>query len=277
MLQTLSDMITTKIARRLISSPSGEGSAIHLASAALVQTRIKWQISDYAMVLITSGRGQYTDEASGRTWPVSAGTIIQRFPNRPHSLLMASANAAQIYLAVPKSLCDMLLISNEISISNPVLPMRLGHDRAASFIHLATMLEIPTSFYEALTACAEFIVNIHRQSTASHVQSDRIERAISIIRGHPEKRLIMSDLAKQVGMPYVTFRRLFTQLTGESPGAFAVRNRLDRAKNLLLNDHPANQVAGQLNYPDAASFSKQFKKFTGQSPSAYVANILANN
>ena len=64
--------------------------------------------------------------------------------------------------------------------------------------------------------------------------------------------------------------RVFKSVYGQSPRQFATDLMLARAKALLLQlDLPIAQIAASLGYMHASHFSRQFKRWTGQSPYEY--------
>ncbi len=66
------------------------------------------------------------------------------------------------------------------------------------------------------------------------------------------------------------FSRQFKQAMGLSPQQWIIEARLQRGRVLLRESSLSiQQISDSLGYCDSFAFSKQFKRFTGQSPSAY--------
>ncbi|MBI4977628.1 MAG: helix-turn-helix transcriptional regulator [Spirochaetes bacterium] len=64
--------------------------------------------------------------------------------------------------------------------------------------------------------------------------------------------------------------RVFKRATGVTPVDYLVRERVERAKDLLLySSHSVDEIAGLLGYSDIYYFSRQFKERTGSSPTAF--------
>lgn len=61
-----------------------------------------------------------------------------------------------------------------------------------------------------------------------------------------------------------------------TPVAFLLRLRIDKARQLLRErpDLTVEQIANSVGIPDALYFSKQFKRFYAQAPSAYRHDML---
>ncbi|MEM1028666.1 MAG: AraC family transcriptional regulator [Planctomycetota bacterium] len=80
----------------------------------------------------------------------------------------------------------------------------------------------------------------------------------------------VAELAARAGYSPDHFGRIFKQITGRSPQAATIAARLDRARHLLrVTPMNVTQIADALGYADVFFFSRQFKKFTGQSPTAF--------
>jgi len=86
--------------------------------------------------------------------------------------------------------------------------------------------------------------------------------------------LSISDIARECNVSECYFRRLFREYSGESPTSFRQRNRIERAKQLLLSDEhfTVGEIAQELNFSDIYHFSKTFKKFCGISPAKFLQN-----
>ncbi|MEM6553120.1 MAG: AraC family transcriptional regulator [Planctomycetota bacterium] len=98
----------------------------------------------------------------------------------------------------------------------------------------------------------------------------RVRRLGEDLRIDPIAPPPIADLADQLGVSPAHFSRLFKQAHGQSPQQFLIEARLDRARYLLRDtDMPVSDIAQALGYPDPFTFSKQFKRFSGQPPRAY--------
>ncbi|WP_456287698.1 helix-turn-helix domain-containing protein [Paenibacillus sp. AK002] len=64
--------------------------------------------------------------------------------------------------------------------------------------------------------------------------------------------------------------KLFRQVYGISPRQYISRQKLSLAKELLVTTHlPMNAIADKLGFRSASHFSRQFRRWTGQSPTEY--------
>lgn len=88
---------------------------------------------------------------------------------------------------------------------------------------------------------------------------------------HPDGfRAEVDAVASACGMPPSTFRRRFAAAAGMSPQAWAMAQRMARARKLLSGTGLSMaSIAEQLGYDDPAFFGKQFRRHAGRSPAAW--------
>lgn len=114
-------------------------------------------------------------------------------------------------------------------------------------------------------------------SGTSRTSSEAIQSAQTHIMEHSCEIVDFASLAESLGIPYRTFRHLFTKETGESPLQFQLGIRLARAKNLLASsDMPIAEIAETLGFNSTWYFSHFFAKATNVSPREYRSQSSAN-
>lgn len=98
--------------------------------------------------------------------------------------------------------------------------------------------------------------------------------AVKYIRENYSKTDISNEnLADIAGMSTVYFRKLFTKRYGVSPMRYLSNIKIDAAKNLLLsNNFSVSDIAEAVGFSNVYSFSRAFKKATGQSPTEFLKN-----
>lgn len=94
-----------------------------------------------------------------------------------------------------------------------------------------------------------------------YIQNNYTRQVISIER-----------LARECGISQVYLRRLFNDFYGISPLKYINTLKLELAKELLVSQlYSVRDVASLTGYSDECVFSREFKKGTGLSPRAYLA------
>lgn len=95
---------------------------------------------------------------------------------------------------------------------------------------------------------------------------------MKFIEGNIEKSITLRDMANAVNMSQYHFCRLFKKACGYSPYEYLLMVRIDKAKYLLKNtDIPIKNVAQQVGYQNASTFSSVFTTKVGLSPRAFRA------
>jgi AraC-like DNA-binding protein len=84
--------------------------------------------------------------------------------------------------------------------------------------------------------------------------------------------LDVDDLARAAGLSRAHFSREFRRTFGESPHAYLLTRRLERAAALLRStDHRVADVCFSVGLQSVGSFTKSFTRTYGMSPTAYRA------
>ena len=116
----------------------------------------------------------------------------------------------------------------------------------------------------------------HREaSSAAHLKEmsmiDRqVDQAIRWFSLQYQQQLSIEELAHQLGYHRAHLFHAFKARTGLSPKQYLMKVRMDKAKQLLMDAAlNVDQVASSVGFNDALYFSRQFRKMTGMSPSAY--------
>lgn len=85
--------------------------------------------------------------------------------------------------------------------------------------------------------------------------------------------LSVDDLAGAAGLSRAHFSREFRRAFGESPHAYLLTRRLERAAGLLRNtDNSVAEICLAVGLQSVGSFTTSFTRTYGQSPTAYRAN-----
>ena len=98
-----------------------------------------------------------------------------------------------------------------------------------------------------------------------------LARACSYMEDNLGTNFTLDELARAVGISRFHFSRLFRESTGESPMGYSLRLRIERAKEMLLqNDLRMSEIAVTLGFFDQSHFSRTFRRMTGISPGKYA-------
>jgi AraC family transcriptional regulator len=97
-----------------------------------------------------------------------------------------------------------------------------------------------------------------------------LRRVLEHIDANRHYRARLSELSALAFMSVFHFARLFKRSTGLSPHRFLVGRRIDRAKELLVNDRaPIAMIGRMVGFRTASHFTRVFRRTTGVTPGAY--------
>ncbi len=84
------------------------------------------------------------------------------------------------------------------------------------------------------------------------------------------EQLTVSDMARAAGLSRAHFSREFRRTFGESPHAYLLTRRLERAAALLRStDHSVAEICLSVGLRSIGSFTTSFSRTYGMSPTAY--------
>ncbi|WP_186331817.1 response regulator transcription factor [Paenibacillus xylanexedens] len=96
-----------------------------------------------------------------------------------------------------------------------------------------------------------------------------MKQMIEFIQRNPGENLKLEVLAEVFNYNSSYLGKLFKNHTGESFNAFLDKVRIEKAKALLDEGLKVHQVASRVGYANVDYFHGKFKKYVGESPSAY--------
>lgn len=97
----------------------------------------------------------------------------------------------------------------------------------------------------------------------------RIVHAKLFIDSHYNESIDLENIADEASFSKFHFIRLFKNIYGCSPYQYLIRVRIDKAKILLQQSLPVAQVCFEIGFESVTSFTGLFKRYTGETPSAY--------
>jgi len=90
------------------------------------------------------------------------------------------------------------------------------------------------------------------------------------IETHIDAAIRTKELAQLAQLSAFHFCRVFRTSFGHSPHSYVTRRRLERAQGLMLATKlPLRQIALDCGFADQAHFTKQFRRFAGESPAQW--------
>jgi AraC-like DNA-binding protein len=109
---------------------------------------------------------------------------------------------------------------------------------------------------------------------APHTRFGQISRALNRIHLEYAEALDMATLATEAGMSVSTFHSHFKAVTASSPLQYLKNIRLHKARMLMVHEGTTAAVAArEVGYESASQFSREFKRYFGDSPASEASRI----
>ncbi|AXT50954.1 AraC family transcriptional regulator [Aquimarina sp. BL5] len=115
--------------------------------------------------------------------------------------------------------------------------------------------------------------------TSNHLEIDktalpRISKVFDFVNKNYAKKIQSKTIAKQLGLTTNSFCRMFKSATNKSFISFLNEFRIKKAQEHFENKNTSiSEVLYECGFNDPSYFCKQFRKYTGVSPSMYIKEL----
>jgi AraC-like DNA-binding protein len=118
--------------------------------------------------------------------------------------------------------------------------------------------------------------NLHFMS-AENSTKNPLAYVIGYIKSNLSEKINIDNLSKKACMSKATFYRLFKRELGISPNDYIIGEKINKAKEMLLNPSAKiSAISYELGFSDANYFIRAFKKIVGITPGAFQSATFAN-
>jgi len=132
-------------------------------------------------------------------------------------------------------------------------------------------------------AMAVTLVNAHAvrhrpvQMYKGGLGSARLRRIKELVHAKIEDDLSLDEMAQSIGLSTAHFARMFRKSTGETPHQFVLRQKIERAKEMLrAANAPVFDVAMTCGFKTPQHFAQVFRDFCKVSPTEYRQDFLGS-
>lgn len=129
---------------------------------------------------------------------------------------------------------------------------------------------------DASSKLYDILLDLHVFGAAAELRTrqqyiEQLSPVLNYIESHYTEAIILPELAQLLGVSPQHVCLLFQQTLGMRPFEYITKQRLGRAKELLLRqpDMEIAQIARKVGYGDASYFIKRFKKQEGLTPKSF--------
>lgn len=162
------------------------------------------------------------------------------------------------------------LISNEAFVMKCIKSDAVGSLFKKMFLTWVSKRE--GYYFECISLLYKIFAELQKQNYIPESQYQAIKPAIEFIGAHfLDSKISMNDLAGCCSVSYSYLKRLFIKKFGMPPIKYIISLKINYACDLLLSGlYNVTQIAEICGYNDLYFFSRQFKEYTGISPSEYI-------
>lgn len=237
------------------------------------KSQMDFRVGYYCCFLLLRGSGSYSDGTYGEL-PLGPDSIVQRLPDTLHSTRVSPDEPwLEFFISLGKPVYDCLNGLGLLRTDPPVFSIKSSQSLLHGFDRfLIRMKHAGDDLYpQLLPEAQKILLSLHHSlpSKSGGIHSDAVAKAVALLGSASGRTLSMEQVARQVGLPYDTFRKAFVKATGKSPAAHRTDENMKQACMMLLTGLPIGEIALELGYGDVYSFTKQFTKSVGTSPGRY--------
>src|ERR1700752_2584397 len=154
------------------------------------------------------------------------------------------------------------LVANSVAKLVETARLELGRDQEAAKASLATASDILQAEIERCSGA--------NGPTRGGLAAWQIARVRAYIDRNLHRTIHIRDLSAVARRSKAHFSRKFKLAVGESPHAFVVRRRLERASHLMMTSAASlSEIALSVGFSDQAHLCRLFRQAFGQSPASW--------
>lgn len=272
---------------------------VNFANHSTVSTDVYWGprwIPDCQLICVISG--QLTLQYGGKKYMMNANQGAFYGKEIPHYLKVTSSGPLtyssihfswNMHSPEPVDPIPLLRTDRSADLSRPAALYNLDVDGYGEFTipHHFTMPHLENMFLpivrefrnrepgytivlrSLLTNLITKIIRLQFSVHSSHADYEKIVPAFQSIREYPDIQWTIQKLASMCGYHPTYFAAVFKKVTGYSPKYYLMKERIQKAKELLSEAVAIESVAEALGYASVHYFSRNFKEMTGITPSQY--------
>lgn len=243
----------------------------------------------HEMVYIFSGKGKHITEQG--TYDMEPGELFIVRPGRPHAYsdrdhvklvnimfdlnrlpyptgLLRAEPAFRAFFDFGPGLADDFRYRNRLTLfdDDRLRTEKLLHELIAEYA--AQRIGRQARLIALLT---ELFIHIIRVCGNTRYAGARnlmlLERICAFLKDNPDRDLTVPGIAKRYGLSQKSLERLFLDSMQCTPSSYRCNLRLEKAKQLLLDDSDSiTGIAFRCGFCDSSYFTKMFRKQFGVSP-----------
>lgn len=232
-------------------------------------------------------RGQQVYEVGRKKYQIKGGDVFVTFPGEPHSTGNLPEGKGVLYwlqIKIPNNKTSFLDHRNEYAeaLIDALVGLPVRHFKGASSMKkvLESVLDLLQRENTALNRLIVYnkltnlLLTVIKCATAGKRRSVHAVRIVDVKRYIEENldvNLSIETLAARENLSESHFKGWFKKEMGITPMDYVARRRIEKAKQLLINEPSVSitQIAFDLGFSSSQYFATVFKQYTGIRPSEF--------
>ena len=252
--------------------------AHHLMTSSIAPLQAHYHEDCFEFTLIYDG--SFIFQAQDQNYKASGGDIFVAYPNEVHSTSQFPLFHGEFYwLQLDCRPEEGFLFLQEDAARDLIRRLqdirrhliKLDTDEPFSYLRQAFGLAVNgMSPYLTASYLVLFLNLLSSLSMKQQSVSKEIYQALNYIFDHIETEITMEQLAACSNLSVPQFKVKFKKEIGISPRSFVNTQKIEVAKQLLLEGMSKTETALQLGFNTSSYFAAVFKKYTYSTPSEFV-------
>ncbi|MBS2212677.1 helix-turn-helix transcriptional regulator [Carboxylicivirga mesophila] len=217
---------------------------------------------------------------------LKGGDLLVTYPDEPHGTSSYPEEKGSLYWMLinkPGKNDRLLNLSpkNSQILINRLLSLKSRHFKAipgiknilTNIFQAYNKINDPLRLVEINSYILTFLINVIHSGEDDGIKqmSGEIEFICNHIKSHIEDDFDLETLASMIHLSVSRFKHRFKEETGIPPKEFVLRQKIEKAKQILLADSaPVNETAYSLGFTSSSYFATVFKRFTRLKPSEFI-------
>ena len=238
-------------------------------------------LRDFHILYILKGRGWVTTAHCPKTH-LRAGDAVIIFPDEWHSYAPDRETGwTEAWIDFSGDFSNRIIQHHHFDINHPVLRVGISDTICNAFNKAYEVAhDEQPAHQQQLGGFVALIVSYiyaksKQQPYKNNPDTDHINLARRYMRENLSRALSMEDVAREVGMGYSKFRKVFRNYTGFSPAQYFLNLKLEKAKDYLSNTRlSCKEIAFRLGFDSASYFNKMFRQRHGITPVDFRGELV---
>ena len=237
-------------------------------------------LKEYQLIYIPQGCGYFESE-SIKKQRVEAGSIILLFPNEWHTYEPEKETGwYEYWVGFKGKHIDNMVKSGFFTPQSPIFHIGFSFSIICLFQEIAHHTQKErTGYQQVVSSIVLYMLSLVSFKNKNMQFTDffainKIDEARATMKQKIESDISPEKIAKELGVSYSWFRKMFKQYVGVSPVRYLLNLKFIRSKELLdMTDLTINEIAHKLNFETSNQFSTFFRKKEGIPPLQYRKEV----